>query len=116
MQCKQRSDCSLRVGPLMLSRRVGKGEAHKSTTVDDKMEIAQGEYLGNQLQLHGFLPGRKRVVRFNDEASKLPCQELEIAVGGPFRGEVLAKSVVEGCAACFIKTWRFFKFLTEHIE
>jgi len=28
----------------MLSRRVGKGEAHKSTTVDDKLKISQGKY------------------------------------------------------------------------
>ena len=50
------------------------------------------------------------------EASQLPCQELEIAVGGPFRGEVRAKSVVEGCAARVIKTRRFFEFLAEHVE
>jgi hypothetical protein len=68
-------------------RTVGKSEAHKRATVDDKMKRSQGKHLGNQLQLRGFLPGRKRVVRFDDQASKLPCQELEIAVGGPFRGD-----------------------------
>lgn len=36
------SDCPSRVGASMLGRRVGKGEAHKSATVDDKMKISQG--------------------------------------------------------------------------
>ena len=29
----------------MLSWRVGKGEAHQSATVDDKMKISQGKHL-----------------------------------------------------------------------
>src|SRR3954462_12047494 len=100
----------------MPGRRIGKGEAHKSATGDDKIKISQRKHLRNQLQLRRLLPGRQRIVRFDDEASQLPCQELEIAVGGPFRGEVCAKSPVEGCAARVIETWRFLKFLTEHIE
>lgn len=34
-----------RVGALMLGRRVGKGEAHKSATVDHKMKVSQGKHL-----------------------------------------------------------------------
>ena len=100
----------------MPGRTVGKSEAHKRATVDDKMKRSPGEHLGNQLQLRGFLPGRKRVVRFNDQASKLPCQELEIAVSGPYSGEVGAKPVIEVWAIRGIKEWSFVKFLTEHIE
>ena len=100
----------------MLGRRVGKGEADQRATVDDKLKISQGKHLGNQLQLRGFLPGRKRVVRFDDQASKLPGQELEIAVGGPCCGEVGAKPVIEVWTVRGIKEWSFFKFLTEHIE
>ena len=81
----------------MPGRLAGKGEAHKSASVDHKIKISQGKHFRNQLQLRGFLPGCKQVVRFNDEAGKLPGQELEIAVGGPFGGEVRAKSVVESC-------------------
>ena len=80
------------------------------------MKSSQGKHLGNQLQLGGFLPGRKRVVRFNDEAGKLPCQELEIAVGGPCCGEVRAKPVIKAWAVRGVKEWSFFKFLTEHTE
>jgi regulatory LuxR family protein len=36
---------SPRVGALMRSRRVDKGEAHESTTVDYKMKISTGKYL-----------------------------------------------------------------------
>ena len=100
----------------MLGRRVGKGEADKRATVDDEMKRAQGEHLGNQFQLRGFLSGRERVVRFDDQAGKLPGQELEIAVSGSRRGEVRAKSVIEAWAVAGIKEWSFFKFLTEHTE
>ena len=101
---------------LVFGGRAGKGEAHKRATVDDKMKRAQGKHLGNQLQLRGFLPGRERVVRFDDQARKLPGQEFEIAVGGPCCGEVGAKPLIEAWAVRGIKDWRYFKFLTKHIE
>ena len=100
----------------MRGRRVGKGEADKRATVDDEMKRAQGEHLGNQFQLRGFLSRRERVVRFDDEAGKLPGQELEIAVGGACCGEVRAKSVIEAWAVRGIKPRSFFEFFTEHIE
>jgi hypothetical protein len=58
----------------------------------------------------------KRVVRFNDEASQLAGQQFEIAVSGSFGSEVRAQSLVEVGTVRIIQKWRFFKFLTEHIE
>ena len=101
---------------LVQGRRVGKSEAHERATVDDEVKTSERERLRNQLQLRGFLPGRKRVVRFNDEASQLPCQELEIAVGGPGCPEVRAKSVIKAWTVRGIEQRRLFEFLTEHVE
>ena len=66
--------------------------------------------------MRGFLPGRKRVVGFDDEAGQLPCQELEVAIGRAGRGEVRAKPVIQARAGRGIEQWRGFEFLTEHIE
>ena len=62
------------------------------------------------------MPGRQRVVRFDDEASQLLGQELEIAVRGPCRSEVRTKLVIQAWAIRGIEKWRFFEFFTEHIE
>src|SRR3954471_10222821 len=97
----------------MPGRRVGQGEAHKRATVDDQMKTSQGEDLRNHFQLRGFLSGRKRVVRFNDETNEPLCQELEIAVGGACCNEMRAKCVIKAGAAGGIQKWRFFDFLTE---
>jgi len=97
-------------------RRVGKGEAHQSATVDDKLKTPQGKDLRNQFQLRSFLPGRKRVVRFNDEANESLGEELEIAVSGAGGNELRAKSVIKAGAARGVQKWRFFDFPTEQIE
>jgi len=38
------SGCPSSVSALVLGRGVGKGEAHKSATVDDKMKVSHGKY------------------------------------------------------------------------
>src|SRR6185295_17011727 len=72
--------------------------------------------LRDQLQLGRLLPGCKRIVRFDDEAGQLPCQELEVAIGRPGRREVRAESVIEARAIRGIEERRRFELLAEHIE
>src|SRR4051794_13133908 len=100
----------------MPGRRVGEGEAHNSAMIDDQMKPSPGEDLRNQFQLRGFLPGRKRVVRFDDQANQPLGQELEIAVSGACGNEMRAKSVIQAGAARGIHKWRFFDCRTEQSE
>src|SRR5581483_5589202 len=97
-------------------RRVGQGEAYQSATIDDKLKTSQRKDLLHQFQLRSFLPGRKRVVGFDDEANEPFGQELEIAVSGASCNELRAKSVVKAGSVGGVQKRRFFDLPREQIE